>query len=295
MGIGEEPLVGVEIMNPRMLDRMRESCRLAAECLTMVGDHLEPGMTTEDINTLVHEWILSHDAIPSPLNYGNPPFPKSVCTSVNECVCHGIPTKKQTLADGDIINVDVTTYFPSEYGFHGDTSATFYVGEPSDDAKRVVETARWSLELGIQAVKEGARVRDIGKAIQEYAESQGCSVVRDFVGHGVGREFHMPPQIPHYYERRAGKRLRRGMTFTIEPMINLGDYKTEILSDRWTVLTRDRKLSAQFEHTLCVTRDGVEVLTARPKMLKNSEDKPWAKLGPLSSPAAVEARKAAAV
>ncbi|MGE3634317.1 MAG: type I methionyl aminopeptidase [Sandaracinaceae bacterium] len=274
-------------MNPRMLDRMRESCRLAAACLVMVGKHLRPGMSTEDINTLVHEWILAHDAIPSPLHYGNPPFPKSVCTSVNEVVCHGIPTPRQVLKDGDIINVDVTTYFPREHGYHGDTSATFYIGEPSEDAKRVVETARWALELGIRAVREGARVRDIGKAIEDYATEQGCSVVRDFVGHGVGREFHMPPQVPHYFDPRASKRLRRGMTFTIEPMINIGDYRTEILADRWTALTRDRSLSAQFEHTLCVTRDGVEVLTARDEILANSEDKPWSKVGSLSSPAAV--------
>ncbi|HJL19414.1 MAG TPA: type I methionyl aminopeptidase [Sandaracinaceae bacterium LLY-WYZ-13_1] len=281
-------------MNPRMLERMRRSCRLAAECLTMVGDNIAPGITTEEINTLVHEWIEAHEGYPSPLNYGNPPFPKSVCTSVNDCVCHGIPSPDQKLEDGDIINVDVTGYFPKEYGFHGDTSATFYVGEPSEEAKKVVETARWSLELGIRAVKEGARVRDIGKAIQEYAESVGCSVVRDFVGHGVGREFHMPPQIPHYYEPRAGKRLRRGMVFTIEPMINLGDYRTEILDDHWTVLTRDRKLSAQFEHTLAVTRDGVEVLTRRPRPLKNSEDKPWSKVGELSSPACFEGDAVAA-
>lgn len=280
-------------MNPRMLERMRESCRLAAECLVVVGEHLRPGMTTEEINTLVHEWIVSHGAWPSPLHYGTPPFPKSVCTSVNECVCHGIPSPKQVLKDGDIINVDVTVYYPKEHGFHGDTSATFYIGEPSEEAKHVVETARWCLELGLRAVKEGARVRDIGKVIQEYAESVGCSVVRDFVGHGIGREFHMPPQVPHYYDPRAGKRLRRGMTFTIEPMINLGDYRTEIMADRWTVLTRDRKLSAQFEHTLLVTRDGVEVLTARSAPLKNSEDKPWAKLGELSSPAALAARAAA--
>lgn len=281
--------MGVEIMNPKMLEKMRESCRLAAECLSMVGDELRPGMTTERINTLVHEWIGDHGGIPSPLNYGNPPYPKSVCTSVNECVCHGIPSPSQVLRDGDIVNVDVTIYYPKDYGFHGDTSATFYVGEPSEDAKRVVETARWGLELGVRAVKEGARVRDIGRAIQDYAESQGCSVVRDFVGHGVGREFHMPPQIPHYYEPRAGKRLRRGMTFTIEPMINLGDYRTEILGDHWTVVTRDRKLSAQFEHTLCVTRDGVEVLTARPRLLANSEDRPWAKLGELTIPASATA------
>lgn len=287
--------MGVEIMNPKMLDRMRESCRLAAECLVMVGKNLRPGMSTEDINTLVHEYTLDHDAIPSPLNYGNPPFPKSVCTSVNECVCHGIPTPKQVLKDGDIINVDVTNYYPKEHGFHGDTSATFYIGEPSEEAKKVVETARWCLELGAAAVKDGARIRDIGKAIQAYAEGQGLSVVRDFVGHGVGREFHMPPQIPHYYDPRAGKRLRRGMVFTIEPMINVGAYETEIVqSDKWTVLTKDRSLSAQFEHTLVVTRNGVEILTARPEPLVNSEDKPWSKVGPITCAAAYEVRAAVA-
>src|SRR5690606_11879677 len=247
------------------------------------------------INTLVHEWIVEREAWPSPLHYGTPPFPKSVCTSINDCVCHGIPSPKHVLKDGDIINVDVTVYFPKEHGFHGDTSATFYIGEPSEEAKHVVETARWCLELGMRAVKEGARIRDIGKAIQDYAESVGCSVVRDFVGHGVGREFHMPPQIPHYYDPKQGKRLRRGMTFTVEPMVNLGDYRTEILADRWTVLTRDRKLSAQFEHTLLVTRDGVEVLTARSRTLKNSEDKPWALLGELSCAAALAERTGAAV
>jgi methionyl aminopeptidase len=287
--------MSVEIMNPTMLERMRRSCRMAAECLVMVGENLRPGMTTEDINTLVHEWIVARDAYPSPLHYGSPPFPKSVCTSVNECVCHGIPTPKQTLKDGDIINVDVTVFYPREHGFHGDTSATFYIGEPREEAKRVVETARWCLELGMRAVKEGARIRDIGQAIEDYAKSQDCSVVRDFVGHGVGREFHMPPQIPHYYDPRAAKRFKRGMVFTIEPMINIGEYKTEILNDKWTVLTKDRKLSAQFEHTIACTRDGVEVLTARPAMLKNSEDKPWALLGELSCGAAVATKRDQAV
>ena len=286
--------MGAEIMNPRMLERMRVACRMAAECLSMVGEHIRPGLTTEEINTLVHDWTVGHDAIPSPLNYGNPPYPKSVCTSVNACVCHGIPSERDVLKDGDNVNVDVTLYYPSEHGFHGDTSATFYVGEPSEEAKRVVETARWCLELGVATVHEGARVRDIGRAIQEYAEAQGCSVVRDFVGHGVGRQFHMPPQVPHYYEPNARKRLRRGTTFTIEPMINVGDYRTEIQSDHWTVLTRDRSLSAQFEHTLAVTRGGVEVLTARPTLLVNSEDKPWAKLGALTVPAAGAAALVAA-
>ena len=284
---------GIEKMNPKMLDRMRESCRLAAECLCMVGDEIRAGMTTDDINTLVHTWILDHGGTPSPLNYGTPPFPKSVCTSVNACVCHGIPSPDTVLVDGDIVNVDVTIYYPKERGYHGDTSATFYIGEPSEDAKRVVETARYALELGIRAVKHGARVRDIGRAIQEYAQAQGCSVVREFVGHGVGRKFHMPPQIPHYYEPRAARRLSRGMTFTIEPMLNVGSHHTEILEDRWTVLTRDRSLSAQFEHSLAVSREGVEVLTARPRILRNSEDKDWCTLGELSSPAAFPAPRVA--
>ena len=293
-------MAGVELMTPKMLDRMRESCQLAARCLVMVGDHIAPGITTESLNTLVHQFCLEHDAYPAPLDYKG--FPKSVCTSVNECICHGIPGD-QVLKDGDIINVDVTTYFPKEKrkGYHGDTSVTFYVGEPSEAAKLVVETARRSLEIGIEQVKHGARIWDIGAAIQEYAESKGCSVVRDYVGHGVGREFHMEPQIPHYLpEKRAGlfeglknRRLKEGMVFTIEPMINLGTYETELQEDDWTVLTADRKLSAQFEHSLAVTRTGAEVLTRRPAVARHSEDLPWSDVGPLSAPAAWEARNQA--
>lgn len=248
---------------------MRESCRLAADCLVMVGKNIRPGMNTDEINTLVHEWIFDHGGFPSPLNYGSPPFPKSVCTSVNECVCHGIPSAKSVLKDGDIINVDVTIYYR---GCHGDTSATFFVGEPGADAKRVVEASRRCLELGIATVRDGSMLNEIGKAIQTHSEAQGCSVVRDYAGHGVGREFHMKPQIVHYYNRRARQKLKSGMIFTIEPMINLGDCRTETLSDRWTVLSRDRSLSAQFEHTVAVTQEGVEVLTARSEPLQNSED-----------------------
>jgi methionyl aminopeptidase len=183
--------------------------------------------------------------------------------------------------------VDVTTYFQ---GYHGDTSATFYVGEPSDEAKHLVETCRLSLEAGIAVVKQDGRIFDIGAAIQELAEKRGCSVVRDYVGHGVGRQFHMPPQIPHYRPEAGtnlkNMRLKAGMVFTIEPMINLGTWETELLEDDWTVVTADRKLSAQFEHTLLVTRTGCEVLTARPAVLRNSEDKPWSQPGALSAPAA---------
>jgi methionyl aminopeptidase len=281
-------LGSVEIMTPSMLERMRKACELAADCLLMVGDHLRPGMSTLEIDELVHRYLTERGAYPSPLNYHG--FPKSVCTSRNEVVCHGIPSKSEVLNDGDIINVDVTAYFPAKNGFHGDNSATFYLGQPSDDAKRVVEVARRCLELGIAEVAEGKRIGDIGAAIQEHAEAQGCSVVRDYVGHGVGREFHMPPQIPHFGTRGRGKRLKAGMVFTIEPMINLGTYETELLDDGWTVLTRDRKLTAQFEHTVAVTRTGCEVLTQRKRPLKHSEDVPWAEVGPLSAPAAFEAR-----
>jgi methionyl aminopeptidase len=277
----------IEIMSSKDVERMRAACQLAADTLLMVGEHLRPGMTTDDINRLVHEYTIAAGARPSPLNYHG--FPKSVCTSVNEVVCHGIPGP-QVLKEGDIINVDVTSYFPATNGFHGDTSATFYIGEVSEEARKVVEVARHCLELGIAQVKDGARLGDIGAAIQEYAESQGCSVVRDYVGHGIGREFHAPPQVPHYGTRGAGKRLKAGMVFTIEPMINLGHYACEVLDDGWTVLTADRSLSAQFEHTVLVTQSGCEVLTRRRAPLKHSEDKPWAKLGPLSAPAAVAAR-----
>jgi methionyl aminopeptidase len=253
----------------------------------MVGEHLRAGMSTDAINTLVHEYTLAHGARPSPLNYHG--FPKSVCTSVNACVCHGIPGS-ELLKDGDIVNVDVTSFLPAKDGFHGDTSATFYVGEPSEQAKKVTEVSRRCLELGIAQVKDNVRLGDIGAAIQEYAESQGCSVVRDYVGHGIGRVFHTAPQVPHFGKRGEGKRVRAGTVFTIEPMINLGGYETQLLDDGWTVLTADRSLSAQFEHTIVVTQTGCEVLTARKAMLKHSEDKPWAALGALSTAAALRAR-----
>ncbi|MEM6960193.1 MAG: type I methionyl aminopeptidase [Myxococcota bacterium] len=281
-------VVAVEVMTPRMLDKMRESCRLASECLLMVGDQIRPGLTTLEINELVHRWIEEHGAYPSPLNYRG--FPKSVCTSVNDCVCHGIPSD-YALKDGDIINVDVTTFFPEKHGFHGDTSATFYVGEPSEDAKRVTEVSRRCLELGTAQVKHGARIGDIGAAIQEYAHAMNCSVVEDYVGHGVGRQFHMPPQVPHYGRRGSGDRMKSGWVFTIEPMINLGTHECELQSDGWTVLTADRALTAQFEHSILVTRSGCEVLTGRSRPLKNSEDAPWAELGELTTSAAFAARQ----
>ena len=230
---------------------MRRVCHLAAETLLVVGDQIRPGMTTLDIDRIVHEHTLGQGARPAPLHYKG--FPKSVCTSVNEIVCHGIP-------DETVLR-------------HGDTSATFYVGTPTPPVRHLVEVARRSLDVGIAEVREGARLGDIGAAIQEYVEGEGCSVVRDFVGHGIGRKFHDAPQVKHYGKRGSGERVRAGMTFTIEPMVNLGGWEVEVdPADKWTVRTADGSLSAQFEHTLLVTRTGVEVLTARGRALRNSEN-----------------------
>ena len=255
----------VEIKSAREIELMRRAGRLAAETLSAVAEIIRPGLSTEEINSFVHQDTLAKGATPAPLNYLG--FPKSVCTSVNEVVCHGIPGAR-VLEEGDIINVDVTHIVD---GFHGDTSATFYVGEPSDDAKRVTEVSRRCLQLGIEQVRPGARLGDIGAAIQEFAESQGCSVVRDFVGHGIGRKFHDEPKVSHVGTRGKGYRLKAGMTFTIEPMINGGAWQVEVLDDDWTAITADGSLSAQFEHTVLVTDGGVEVLTRRDGSLKNSE------------------------
>ncbi len=276
-------MASIELLNPNKLAEMRAVCRLAADTLVMVGKNLRASMKTEEINDLVHQFTLAAGASPATLGYRG--FPKSCCTSINDVICHGIPGE-DVLKDGDIINVDITSILPAETGHFGDCSATFYIGEPSEESKHVVEVARHSLELGIAQVKQGARLGDIGAAIQKYAESEGCSVVRDFVGHGIGRKFHMPPNVPHYGRKGSGPRLRAGMVFTIEPMINLGVFQTELMEDDWTVRTADRKLSAQFEHTILVQKNGCEVLTRRPELLQNSEDKPWAKLGPLSVPVA---------
>ena len=270
-------------LTSRELDQMRASCQLAARTLEMVSEHIRPGITTNEIDRLVDTFIRDHGAYPSPLNYRG--FPKSVCTSINEVVCHGIP-EDRALKDGDIVNVDVTCTLPADNGFFGDTSVTFYVGEPSPAAILVTEVARQALEIGIAAVRPGARVGDIGHAIQTFVESKGCSVVRDFCGHGIGRQFHTPPTVTHYGQPGTGAVIKRGMTFTIEPMVNIGRWETDILADDWTAVTRDGSLSAQFEHTLLATRSGVEVLTRRNKVLKDSEDRPYAQLGPLSVPAA---------
>ena len=255
----------VKIRSPREVDQLREACQIAVQTLLGVDELIRPGITTGEIDRFVHEDTLRRGAKPAPLHYHG--FPKSVCTSVNEVVCHGIPTER-TLEPGDIINVDITSI---HQGWHGDTSVTFYVGQPSPEAKHVTEVSRRCLDLGMAQVREGARIGDIGAAIQEFAQAQACSVVRAFVGHGIGRAFHEPPQVPHVGIRGVGMRLRAGMVFTIEPMINLGTHEVEILDDGWTAVTRDRQLSAQFEHTVVVTKSGCEVLTGRPRRLERSE------------------------
>ena len=259
--------MAIDIKSPKEIEAMRVVCRLATETLLLVGDKIRPGMTTLEIDRLVHEHTLSQGATPAPLHYRG--FPKSVCTSVNDVVCHGIPDS-YALRGGDIVNVDVTHVYQ---GFHGDTSATFYIGTPSTDARHVVEVARRALDVGVEQVRDGARLGDIGGAIQEYVEGQGCSVVRDFVGHGIGRKFHDTPQVKHYGKRGSGERMRAGTTFTIEPMVNVGGWEVKVdPDDKWTVRTVDGSLSAQFEHTVLVTRGGCEVLTARSRPLRNSEN-----------------------
>lgn len=248
----------IKIKTDAQIDAMRPAGHLAWELLEEVGKIIKPGITTEDINTFIHKFTKERGAIPAPLNYKG--FPKSVCTSINDVVCHGIPSKYATLKEGDIINVDVT---PILGGYHGDSSRTYFVGKAvRDSARRLVECTERCLDLAIAAVKPDCTVGDIGSVIQKYAESQGFSVVRDFVGHGIGKEFHEEPQIYHYGKAGKGEKLPRGTVFTIEPMINEGGYHCEILEDGWTAVTADGSLSAQFEHTLAIRHDGtVEVLT----------------------------------
>ena len=249
-------------LSKQEIEKMRQAGQMAAELLAYLEPMVKPGVSTLELNNAAEEWTQSRGAVSAPLGYHG--FPKSICTSVNDVVCHGIPNAKQILADGDIINIDVT---PILDGFHGDTSRTYFVGMPSPVAKKLVEVTEECMMRGIKAVKPGGKVGDIGAAIQEYAEAQGFSVVRDFVGHGVGRTFHTAPQIPHYGTRGKGKKFRPGMVFTIEPMINVGTHEVEVMADKWTALTKDRQLSAQFEHTVVVTRDGVDILTLHPALV----------------------------
>jgi len=251
--------MSVEIHGPREVERLRRASQAAASTLAFVGGRLRPGVTTSAIDAWVREHTRSLGGRPSPLGYEG--FPAAVCTSRNSVVCHGIPRKEEVLQLGDIVNVDVTTELD---GFHGDTSATFVIGEGSTEARHVVDVALRCRDAGIEVIRDGARLGDIGAAIVELAEREGCSVVRDFGGHGIGRKMHMEPHVAHFGTRGAGLRLRAGMALTVEPMINLGRPEVRMLDDGWTVVTVDGSLSAQFEHTILVTREGFEVLTRAP-------------------------------
>ncbi|WMJ79145.1 methionyl aminopeptidase [Clostridium sp. MB40-C1] len=243
------------IKTPEQIEGIRKSCEVTRKVLDMVSERIKEGITTDEINTWVHEYTLELGAVPAPLNYMG--YPKSVCISINEVVCHGIPDSR-VLKSGDIVNVDVTSILN---GYYGDASRMFIIGDASEKAIKLVETAKECLYKGIEQVKPFATVGDIGYVIQNYAESKGYSVVREYGGHGVGNEFHEEPFVDHCGNKNTGMILVPGMIFTIEPMINEGNYKCEVLDDGWTAVTADRKLTAQWEHTILVTEDGVEILT----------------------------------
>lgn len=251
--------MSVTIKTPEEIEHMRTVGKMAAEVLEMIGEFVQSGVSTAEIDRICHEYItIKQKAIPAPLNYKG--FPKSICTSVNHVVCHGIPSEKKILKDGDIINIDVTVI---HNGFHGDTSKMFYVGKVAPHAARLCKVTQECMYKGIQMVKPGAQLGDIGHVIQNHAESNHYSVVREYCGHGIGKIFHEEPQVLHYGRKGTGLVLREGMTFTIEPMINAGKRHTKLKNDQWTVETKDGRLSAQWEHTIAVTKDGFEVLTAR--------------------------------
>jgi len=252
------PTMSVPTKSADEIAKMRVAGRLAAEVLEMIGPHVRAGITTDELDAICHRHIVEvQGAIPAPLNYRG--FPKSICTSVNHQVCHGIPSNKR-LKNGDILNVDITVI---KDGYHGDTSKMFCIGEPSILARRLVRVTQQAMRLGIAQVRPGATLGDVGHAIQHFVESQGCSVVREYCGHGIGREFHEEPQVLHYGKPGDGLVLEAGMCFTIEPMVNAGKRFIKLLPDGWTVVTKDRSLSAQWEHTILVTPDGHEVLTLR--------------------------------
>jgi methionyl aminopeptidase len=255
---GELPeSMNVTIKTPEEQEAMRVAGRLAADVLDMIAPYIVPGVTTEELNARCHEYIVNvQGAIPAPLNYRG--FPKSICTSVNHVVCHGIPSNDKRLKQGDIINVDVTVI---KDGWHGDTSRMFAVGKISPAAQRLIDLTREAMWIGIRQVRPGARLGDIGAAIQEFVESNHLSVVREYCGHGIGRVFHEDPQVLHYGTRGRGLELKPGMTFTVEPMVNAGKRHVRLLPDGWTVVTKDHSLSAQWEHTVLVTETGYEVLT----------------------------------
>jgi methionyl aminopeptidase len=267
----------VKIHGPEAFEGMRRAGRLAAEMLDMITPHVKPGVTTGELDRICHEYTLDHGAVPAPLNYRG--FPKSICTSINHVVCHGIPSDSKRLNEGDIINIDVT---PILDGWHGDTSRMFPVGEIKVLPQRLIDVTHKAMMLGIETVRPGARLSEIGRVIQHYVESERFSVVEEFCGHGLGRIFHDAPSVLHFHTSRIrGRRgqgelayapgndmiLQEGMIFTIEPMVNAGRPDTFILPDRWTAVTKDKKLSAQFEHSIGVSADGVEIFTLSPKGL----------------------------
>lgn len=258
--------MSITIKTQDEIEKMRVAGKLASDVLVMIGEHVKKGVTTDELNRICHDYIVNvQDAIPAPLNYGHPPFPKSICTSLNHVICHGIPADKK-LKDGDILNIDVTVI---KDGYHGDTSKMFVVGKPSILAERLIRITQECLYRGIKMVRPGMRLGDIGHAIQSHAESHHYSIVREYCGHGIGAVFHEDPQVVHYGRPNTGEELKAGMCFTIEPMVNAGKRYSKILPDKWTVVTKDRSLSAQWEHTLLVTETGVEVLT-----LRDEEDLP---------------------
>ncbi|PIE00066.1 MAG: type I methionyl aminopeptidase [Thiothrix nivea] len=252
--------MAIQIKTAEDIEKMRVAGQLAADVLNMIGEYVKPGITTNELNQICHDYIVNvQDAWPAPLEYGSPPFPKSICTSVNEQVCHGIPSDKR-LKKGDAINIDITVI---KNGYHGDTSKMFFAGQPQPHLARLADITRQCMYRGIQQVRPGARLGDIGHAIQTFAEKHNYSVVREFCGHGIGKFFHEEPQVLHYGKPGTGIELREGMIFTIEPMINQGKHHVKILADQWTAITKDRRPSAQWEHTVLVTADGFEILTLR--------------------------------
>ena len=245
------------VKSPDVIERLRRTGRAAADLLATVGEAVAPGVTTDELDAICHQGAIDLGGYPSPLNYGG--FPKSICTSINEVICHGIPDDR-ALVEGDIVNLDVTLY---REGVHGDTNATFFVGTVDAESQRLVQVTRQSLERGIHAVRPGRPISDIGRAVQAHAEGEGFGVVRSFIGHGIGETFHTDLAIPHFYDPRATTVMRPGMVFTIEPMITAGDWRHRMWADDWTAVTVDGRRTSQFEHTLLVTDDGVEVLTLR--------------------------------
>jgi methionyl aminopeptidase len=252
---GPAPFTGDEVKDAETIERIRVACRLAAQARDLVGAYVAPGVTTDELDRIGHEFLCDHGAYPSTLGYKG--FPKSLCTSVNEVVCHGIPDAR-VLEDGDIVNIDITAYL---HGVHGDTNATFLAGDVSEETRLLVERTREALLRAIASVKPGRRVNVIGRVIEAYAKRFGYGVVREFTGHGIGTAFHSGLIIPHYDDPRFDDEIRPGMTFTIEPMLNLGTHEWVMWDDGWTVVTADGRPSAQFEHTLLVTADGAEILT----------------------------------